>query len=67
MGPLAGGGALIELVGERYRDAGVRDVEVNLYPQARHEILNETHRDEVTADLLGFFDRTIGEAGAAAR
>ncbi|HNQ06028.1 MAG TPA: alpha/beta hydrolase [Tetrasphaera sp.] len=67
MDPLAGGGELIELVGQRYRDAGVRDVEVHLYPQARHEILNETNRDEVTADLLGFFDRTIGEARAAAR
>ena len=43
--PLAGGGELIELVARRYRDAGVVDVTVERYPDARHEILNETNRD----------------------
>jgi alpha-beta hydrolase superfamily lysophospholipase len=55
--PLAGGGPLVELVGSRYRDAGVQDVTVKLYPGARHEIFNETNRDEVTADLLAWLDR----------
>lgn len=58
--PLAGGGAAIEVVGQRYRDAGLADVTVRLYPQARHELLNETNRDEVTADVVAFLDRTIG-------
>ena len=58
--PLAGGGALIELVGDRYREAGVRDVTVRLYPGARHETLNETNRDEVTADLVAWLDRVVG-------
>jgi alpha-beta hydrolase superfamily lysophospholipase len=58
--PLAGGGALIELVGDRYRDAGVRDVTVQLYPGGRHETLNETNRDEVTADLIAWLDRVTG-------
>ncbi|MFV0251864.1 MAG: alpha/beta hydrolase [Beutenbergiaceae bacterium] len=57
--PLAGGGVLIEAVAQRYRDAGVRDVAVKLYPQARHELLNETNRDEVTADILAFLDRVL--------
>lgn len=58
--PIAGpGGAAVQLVGQRYRDAGVQDVEVVLYPQARHELLNETNRDEVTARLLAFLDRTL--------
>lgn len=34
---------------------------VTLYPQARHEILNETNRDEVTADIVAFLDRVVGE------
>jgi alpha-beta hydrolase superfamily lysophospholipase len=55
--PLAGGGPLVELVASRYRDAGVQDVTVILYPAARHEIFNETNRDEVTADLLAWLDR----------
>jgi alpha-beta hydrolase superfamily lysophospholipase len=52
--PLAGGGALIELLGQRYRQAGLADVTVKLYPAARHEILNERNRDEVTADILAW-------------
>ncbi len=59
--PLAGGGALIELVGDRYREAGVRDVTVTLYPGARHETLNETNRDEVTADLIAWLDRVVAD------
>lgn len=52
--PLAGGGALIQLIGQRYRDAGVADVTVKLYSAARHEILNETNRDEVTSDVVAW-------------
>ena len=52
--PLAGGGALIELLGQRYRSAGLTDVTVKLYPAARHEILNETNRDEITADIVNW-------------
>jgi alpha-beta hydrolase superfamily lysophospholipase len=52
--PLAGGGALVQLLGQRYRDAGIADVTVTLYPAARHEILNETHRDDVTADIVAW-------------
>ncbi len=60
--PLAQGGPAIELLASRYRDAGLTKVEVRLYQGARHEILNETNRDEVTADILAFFDRTFGGA-----
>ena len=52
--PLAGGGALVQLLGQRYRDAGLADVTVTLYPAARHEILNETNRAEVTADIVAW-------------
>ena len=38
-------------VEKRLRDAGL-DVEAIYYPDARHEILNETNRDEVHADLV---------------
>ena len=58
--PLAGGGAAVEVVAQRYRDAGLRDVRAVLYPGARHELLNETNRDEVTGDILAFLDLTVG-------
>ena len=55
--PLAGGGQLVELLGQRYRDAGLSDVTVTVYPGARHEILNETNRDEVTDDIVDWLSR----------
>ncbi len=54
--PLSGSMALVELVAQRYRDAGVRDVAVLGYEGARHEVFNETNRDEVTADLIAWLD-----------
>jgi alpha-beta hydrolase superfamily lysophospholipase len=58
--PLAAGGGLIQLLGQRYRDAGLADVVVKLYPAARHEILNETNRDEVTADIVAWLRAHAG-------
>lgn len=55
--PLAGGGELVELLGRRYRDAGLVDVAVTVYAGARHEILNETNRDEVTRDIIEWLSR----------
>lgn len=52
--PLSGDGQLVQLLGQRYRDAGLADVTVTVYPGARHEIFNETNRDEVTTDVLAW-------------
>ena len=52
--PIAGDGRLVELLGQRYRDAGVQDVTVTLYDGARHEIFNETNRDEITGHVIGW-------------
>ena len=50
--PLCGDGQLVQLLGQRYRDAGIADLTVRVYPEARHEIFNETNRDEITADVV---------------
>ena len=52
--PLAGGGALVRHLGQHYRDAGVADVTVTLYAAARHEILNDTNRGEVTVEIVAW-------------
>lgn len=57
--PLAGGGQLVEALGQRYRDAGLRDVTVKLYDGARHELLNEINRDEVTSDVVAWLDAHV--------
>ena len=54
--PLSGGGQLTQLVGQRYRDAGVTDVTVKVYPGARHEVFNETNRDEVTGHVITWLE-----------
>jgi len=50
--PLAGGGQLVGLLAQRYQDAGLADVTLKVYQGARHEIFNETNREEVTADVI---------------
>ncbi len=57
--PVSGDGQLVALLGQRYRDAGLTDVTVTVYPGARHEIFNETNRDEVTADVLAWLQERV--------
>jgi alpha-beta hydrolase superfamily lysophospholipase len=33
--------------------------EEKTYPEARHEVFNETNKDEVLADVTGFIDRSL--------
>jgi alpha-beta hydrolase superfamily lysophospholipase len=37
---------------ERYREAGIREIAHDFYPEGRHEMLNELNRDQVHARLL---------------
>ena len=55
--PVGGNGTLVSRLYDMYRSLGIADVAVKLYPDARHEILNEINRDEVYADFLAFIDR----------
>ena len=52
--PVGGSGKLINKLFEVYKDNGLLNVSVKLYPEARHELLNELNRDEVMADILHF-------------
>ena len=56
--PVSAGKRLKDLTGA-LRLSGNRNVQLRLYPQARHELLNETNRDEVTADLLAWLDQAL--------
>lgn len=48
-----------------YQRAGLAHVTLKLYPEARHELLNETNRDEVVADLIAWLDQQVTPAAAA--
>jgi alpha-beta hydrolase superfamily lysophospholipase len=56
--PLAADFAALSPLIERYRAAGL-SVDVRLYADARHEILNEINRSEVVTNLLEWCDHAI--------
>lgn len=41
------------------RAAGLAQVELRIYPEARHELLNETNRDQVVSDLLQWLQQVL--------
>ena len=53
--------ALLNVLIDRYRAAGLTDVTVRTYPGARHEILNETNRDEVMASIIDWIDQVLSK------
>lgn len=57
--PVSGGGAALKQLLTAYAAAGLRKVESRFYDDARHELLNETNRDAVTADVVDFFQRCL--------
>ncbi|MEU7429508.1 alpha/beta hydrolase [Streptomyces sioyaensis] len=57
--PCHQGMTLVHELLEDFRYLGTRDLTWQAYPDARHEILNETNRDEVQADLLAWLDKRI--------
>ena len=42
-----------------YKDNGVKNVTLRLYEDDRHEILNETDRDKVYADIAKWIENLI--------
>ena len=43
-----------------YRErAGLHNISVEVYPDARHEVFNEINRDEVAADLVSWLDSRV--------
>ena len=53
-------GAKLQGLIDVYRAAGLTRVTTKIYPEARHETLNETNRDEVTADLVAWLRANVG-------
>jgi alpha-beta hydrolase superfamily lysophospholipase len=55
--PLNAGLALSDLLVDRYRQAGLTDITYRVYPEARHELFNETNRNEAVGALLAWLER----------
>ena len=61
MDPVGDYGKGVKKVYEMLRQAGVEDVELKLYPGARHEVLNETNRAEVYEDMLAWCEKHLAK------
>ena len=57
--PVSAGQRLNDLAGA-LRVAGLQHVELKVYPGARHEVLNESNRNEVTRYLIDWLEQTLG-------
>lgn len=58
--PVGRAGKGVRMLAQQLAAAGMLDVTLTLYPGARHELVNETNRDLVHADLVAFLERTVG-------
>jgi alpha-beta hydrolase superfamily lysophospholipase len=55
--PIVGPGqAFTRALIDRYRAVGLGDIEHRVYPGGRHEMFNETNRDQVEAELVAWLD-----------
>lgn len=57
--PLGGEKSAVRLARSYIERGGLRDVEVIVYPEARHEVFNELNKDDVIADLIRWLDSRI--------
>ena len=58
--PVGRTGVGVPELSDQLRSGGLTDVGMTLYPGARHELVNETNRAQVTTDILTFLHRTLG-------
>lgn len=54
--PVGQNGKGVEKVAGFFRQAGAEDLTVKLYPEGRHEIMNELNRDEVFGDIRSWLE-----------
>ena len=57
--PVGDYGAGVEKAYRAFCDAGLHDVTMKLYPGGRHEMLNETNREEVMQDIMAWLDQRV--------
>lgn len=57
--PVGGYGKGVEKACAKFKKAGVKDVSVTLYENARHEILNDDCKEKVFEDVLSFISAHI--------
>ena len=57
--PVGNFGKGVKKTYDTFKEVGIKDVSIKLYPNDRHEILNETDKDIVYEDLYSFINKHI--------
>lgn len=57
--PVSNMGKEVKILYQRFKDADIKDVSLNLYHGKRHELLNEDNRREVYGDILSFIKHLL--------
>lgn len=57
--PVGNNGKGVQQAYEAFQAAGMRDVRIKLYPDARHELHNELNREELHRDVLAFLEDVL--------
>ena len=57
--PVGGNGRDVIKLYNLYRKAGIKDISMKLYKDARHELLNEINKDEVSRDIIMWLNNHI--------
>jgi alpha-beta hydrolase superfamily lysophospholipase len=52
--PLGGEASVLYLANDYIRRSGQNDVTVTVYPEGRHEMFNETNKEQVIDDVLSW-------------
>ena len=59
MDPVGECGKGVQKAYDNFIEAGMEDVSIKLYPEGRHEMLNEINKDEVYTDILTWLNSKI--------
>lgn len=59
--PVGSNGKGVRQTYEAFKSAGMQDVRIKLYPDARHELHNELNREELHSDVLAFLDEVLSK------
>lgn len=62
--PMSSSASGVRRLIEKLHRSGIKDVTVHIYPEGRHEMLNEVNHEEVTRDLLRWCRRVSASANA---
>lgn len=64
--PVGSYGKGVRKAADAFRKAGMKDVDVHIYPLCRHELLNEINREEIYGDVLQWLSAHVKKEAPAA-